>query len=447
MTSTWRRSRIAAQSAVVVTAVVVALGVVNHATVITATPFTDTVDTTGASVAANDPATISTRVRSSLTPGSTLPDLPVDYEPIRSSLPAVPPHWAPNEISMPRRYHSNRRGGTQGWDTLPAPGVASLNSIYTGSDAVGIPGSASSWTSCVGHERVPHGLPSTLGPMGWCQAFGPQIQAGCDHSMVAGSKSCSCPECGVLCPGRFAGCGAVWAAGPRHVDMRRPTKELGMKPKPELARANGNRTHAVLTEKASSPAAVQENLRSEDTDGELRPLLEGLWADVRALRREVDELRQRSESAEQLAEASAQALSLVESLPPRIARAAGEAMRQQHQLNLNDFREHWNKFTTEADRITEARTRETAAVRNAADVHATAQLDHEHSVTEATATDPTVLMQEFDARFRWLVNEISERFVVLGNEMVRIEMGLVASGYRAPTDNGHTERPTASSLD
>lgn len=39
--------------------------------------------------------------------------------------------------------------------------------------------------------------------------------------MVAGPDSCSCPECEVVCPGRFPGCSVVWARGPRVVEARR----------------------------------------------------------------------------------------------------------------------------------------------------------------------------------------------------------------------------------
>ena len=54
--------------------------------------------------------------------------------------------------------------------------------------------------------------------MGWCAEFGCQIRDGCDHSMVAGRKACTCPSCAVVCKGRFGGCPEVWAAGPRTVD-------------------------------------------------------------------------------------------------------------------------------------------------------------------------------------------------------------------------------------
>jgi hypothetical protein len=51
--------------------------------------------------------------------------------------------------------------------------------------------------------------------MGWCAEFGCRIRDGCDHPMAAGRKACTCPDCAVVCKGRFTGCPEVWAAGPR----------------------------------------------------------------------------------------------------------------------------------------------------------------------------------------------------------------------------------------
>ncbi len=40
--------------------------------------------------------------------------------------------------------------------------------------------------------------------------------------MTAGATSCSCTVCGTVCTGRFAGCAAVWARGPREVSVDAP---------------------------------------------------------------------------------------------------------------------------------------------------------------------------------------------------------------------------------
>ncbi|TMK86440.1 MAG: hypothetical protein E6G57_12280, partial [Actinobacteria bacterium] len=62
--------------------------------------------------------------------------------------------------------------------------------------------------------------------MGWCHEFGPQIREGCGHPMRAGESVCACPQCGVVCRGRFAGCAEVWARGPREVHVVSPPGAL-----------------------------------------------------------------------------------------------------------------------------------------------------------------------------------------------------------------------------
>lgn len=46
--------------------------------------------------------------------------------------------------------------------------------------------------------------------MGLCREFGPRIHPDCGHPMRPGDGECACPECGVRCTGRFAGCPDVW---------------------------------------------------------------------------------------------------------------------------------------------------------------------------------------------------------------------------------------------
>src|SRR6266404_2329860 len=62
--------------------------------------------------------------------------------------------------------------------------------------------------------------------MGWCHEFGPQIREGCGHPMRVCESACSCPQCGVVCRGRFAGCAEVWARGPREVHVVSPPGAL-----------------------------------------------------------------------------------------------------------------------------------------------------------------------------------------------------------------------------
>ncbi len=121
--------------------------------------------------------------------------------------------------------------------------------------------------------------------MGWCHEFGPEIRAGCDHPMVAGTDSCSCPECGVVCGGRFAGCRAVWDNGPHPVAFNKVGPTSTWVPTPEgPVSSNGGDSGARLAD--GSVRAV----RMLDTpDGgpherdDLRVLLHELRAQLTAL--------------------------------------------------------------------------------------------------------------------------------------------------------------------
>lgn len=59
--------------------------------------------------------------------------------------------------------------------------------------------------------------------MGFCHEFAVQVAADCDVGMLAAADHCACPGCGFSCPGRFAGCPQVWAAGPVRVVLRAPS--------------------------------------------------------------------------------------------------------------------------------------------------------------------------------------------------------------------------------
>src|SRR4051794_39929353 len=89
--------------------------------------------------------------------------------------------------------------------------------------------------------------------MGWCHEFGPQIREGCGHPMRAGESACSCPQCGVICRGRFAGCAEVWARGPREVHVVSPPNAL----------ARRTPTPARVTRTPEQPSAGAEQARTE----------------------------------------------------------------------------------------------------------------------------------------------------------------------------------------
>src|SRR3954451_20775619 len=95
--------------------------------------------------------------------------------------------------------------------------------------------------------------------MGWCHEFGPQIREGCGHPMRAGESACSCPQCGVVCQGRFAGCAEVWARGPREVHVVSPPAALARRT-PTPARVSRAPGQSSGTEQASAGA---EQARTE----------------------------------------------------------------------------------------------------------------------------------------------------------------------------------------
>ncbi|MDQ6614016.1 MAG: hypothetical protein M3083_04540 [Actinomycetota bacterium] len=103
----------------------------------------------------------------------------------------------------------------------------------------------------------------------------------------------------------------------------------------------------------------------------------------------------------------------IDGLPNRIAKAASAAMRQQHDTNRRDLADLWRQMVIEADLIQGMQRREAAP-------------DHD------------AIMSAVDDRFQWLVDELSERFVVFGNELVRIERRLAAHNNSTAT-HGHGE--------
>lgn len=300
--------------------------------------------------------------------------------------------------------------------------------------------------------------------------------------MVAGASSCSCPECGVICTGKFPGCSAVWAAGPRQVTLRRPTTELGGRSVPQAAATNGTRAASGRL----LPAVAGHGPRTEPT-AEVRPLTEVLSADVEALRRQVDDVRRSTMPSDPLGEATLRALSVLENLPQRIAVAAGEALRQQHELNLRDLKEQWDQFAAQAERLAVGQPRpaqDNRATGNARivgrateDGRGDRQLsveefrkewrqlaaeiemrldDHMKQVVSrvratevqvaaraikemaaGAATDRATIIGMFEDRFAWLVTEVSDRFVTLGNELARIERRLADEASVAQATNGH----------
>ncbi|MBW3575895.1 MAG: hypothetical protein KY450_13835 [Actinobacteria bacterium] len=115
--------------------------------------------------------------------------------------------------------------------------------------------------------------------MGWCHEFGPQIVEGCDHPMVAGASSCTCGQCGAVCAGRFAGCGDVFARGPRSVTVRvKPTEEPVRRGRAELIQVLA---HQALPVETAAIEAATNGTGAGDTSTMV--MLDHLWEKVHEL--------------------------------------------------------------------------------------------------------------------------------------------------------------------
>lgn len=160
--------------------------------------------------------------------------------------------------------------------------------------------------------------------MGWCQEFGVEVQAGCDHSMTAAEDHCSCPTCGVVCMGQFDGCSDVWRQGAATVDMGRLTSVARLAPEPQEG-----------PPPAASTASAQPAATSAPKTGR-SPRVEA------------------SEGA-----ATAALTQLVDALPGRVSALLAEATRQQ-QTDLLAATERLavvlaKRVATEVERIDEVR--------------------------------------------------------------------------------------------
>jgi hypothetical protein len=125
--------------------------------------------------------------------------------------------------------------------------------------------------------------------MGWCFEFGPSI-TDCDHPMQATSDSCTCSVCGTVCRGRFKGCAAVWAAGPRSPAslkaQSRPSSRLPLRSAPPAGRS------APTPE--ARPEIVVASAQSADQESRLQLLVEVIERQETAIARlvkQVDVLR------------------------------------------------------------------------------------------------------------------------------------------------------------
>ena len=241
--------------------------------------------------------------------------------------------------------------------------------------------------------------------MGWCQEFGVQIEDECDHLMVASYDSCSCAECGVVCRGKFPGCATVWAAGPVAVGILRPVKEIGIglghgqgHIHPDASPTNGKVTPGQEITARSTPAPTTDVLG----------MMQSVRSEIQMLNRKLDRAQERAEASEEAAKAASQAAA---ELSQRIGRALSVALQQQHTAILGDLAGLRQQITADVGQLGDVRWATSAA---------------------ALRAD---IVGQVDARFEWLVNELSNRLVLLGNEVARInEQPSVAAPLRATAD-------------
>ncbi len=191
-----------------------------------------------------------------------------------------------------------------------------------------------SQTRCVGALRAAEAdssrraLPLRFGRMGWCQEFGAEIQAGCDHAMVAAADHCFCPECGTDCRGKFDACAEVWAAGASNVELSRPTQSGTS----VAALDSGLSTRSTpLTSHANGSSHLGERL--------------GASTSVDLLHKDLDHLRAEVGTPPQDGSGDA-LLGLLNAIPDRISMVIAEAMRMQHR-----------QFLDAGDRLTEVLAR------------------------------------------------------------------------------------------
>ena len=207
--------------------------------------------------------------------------------------------------------------------------------------------------------------------MGWCQEFGIQTRDGCDHLMVAGRDSCSCPACGFRCTGKFDGCSSVWRAGPTPVSLSTRLSEV-VTSRPELGpgQSNGSARPSNGTREVAASALVPvASAGSQEPAGEagteVVPTLESLIVEVRLLAQKVDQL-------------------------PATMLAAMAELRGGIRKDLVELRRRL---------VIDIRNFDRTAARDA-------------------------ILPELDARFEWLTNELSKRLVIVGNEVATIRRQL-----------------------
>jgi hypothetical protein len=262
--------------------------------------------------------------------------------------------------------------------------------------------------------------------MGWCHAFGPQIRDGCDHAMVADYDSCSCSACGAVCHGLFPGCSSVWAAGPRGVSITRPTREPGnlLPALTPIAPATATRSDAsTASDGPAVPAVTAVTDQSE---------LHALRVDMQVLMWKFDQLQQATPPSDVMVSVAAEVRAVAHALPQQVRDAVSGALEVHRHETRRMFTEIEQKIVADIDELRDKLQAGLAATAGGAGLG-----------------EPEVSLADLDARFQWLVDAVSARFVALGNGLARIERRLddeyemvaPANGSTAARENPARENP------
>jgi hypothetical protein len=209
--------------------------------------------------------------------------------------------------------------------------------------------------------------------------------------MVADSDSCFCDVCGTVCPGRFRGCPAVWAAGPQPVVLGTARRSPPPTKSKALTTSAHNGSRPALEAAIGSPPIATTPARTVpfDRSQDVPTLIAALGAEVRHLGRTMDSM--------------VAYLGLSDGESPA---ADGELVVQFRRSMAAALNEH--RLTME---------RELQQMKRELLLH----IDAIDETPVNPPPDNTELLSEIDRRFEWLVRSVSDRLVVIGNELVRLQ--------------------------